>query len=102
MALAMAAIIFANQWTGCGLTSLIVQREQLSKEEANTIFTLNLLLSLLMMALVAGLASTLASIFKTPALASMVTVLTVIFPLTSYYYIRMRCCDGMCRSGCTQ
>jgi O-antigen/teichoic acid export membrane protein len=89
MALAMAAIAFANQWTNCGIMKVIVQREHLSKEEVNTIFTLNLLLSLSMMAMVAGVASTLASVFRIPALASMVRTLTVIFPLTSYYYVRM-------------
>jgi teichuronic acid exporter len=89
MALAMGATVFANQWAGCGLSSVVIQREHLSNEETNTIFTLNLILSLVMMGLVAGLASTLAAVFKTPALAPMVRTLTLIFPLTSYYYVRL-------------
>jgi teichuronic acid exporter len=89
MALAMAATIFANQWTGCGFIRTIVQKEHLSKDETNTIFTLNLLLSLGMMVVVSGLASTLAAVFESPALAAMLQVMTVLFPLTSYYYVRM-------------
>jgi PST family polysaccharide transporter len=89
MALAMTIISYANNLTSFGLTSALVQRNTVSKELIDSVFTFNLALSFILIPLCIYLSIPLSTLLKSPDIAIIIPVLTILFPLTSFYSVPM-------------
>ena len=89
MAIIMTVINYLNSLTGFGMTSAIVQQSEMEDSTVKTIFTFNLLLSLLFMALIWIFAEQIAGMFKAGEVSDYLKAMSVLVPITSFYSIPM-------------
>ena len=84
MALGMVVVNYANTITDFGFYNALIQRENLSKIQINSVFTLNLSLSILLTASVVFFAEYLATAFHSEESRDVFRALSLIFLTTSF------------------
>lgn len=89
MALAMALISYANNLTSFGLTSALIQKQKVGQDLIDSVFTFNLSFSLLLMPISIYLSKPISTLLKSPDIEVVIPVLTLLFPLTTFYSIPM-------------
>ncbi len=81
VAMAMAYILFAKMLLEQGLVPALVQRKDLKQEHLDSVFYLNLALSLVLVALSIGFSKWWAELNHLPLLAPVISVLSIAIPL---------------------
>jgi O-antigen/teichoic acid export membrane protein len=81
VAMAMAYILFAKMLLEQGLVPALVQRKDLKQEHLDSVFYLNLVLSLILVALSVGFSRWWAGLNHLPLLAPVISVLSLAIPL---------------------
>ena len=89
MAITLTIISYMNSFTTFGLTSAIVQQSEMEEKTVKTIFTFNLLLSLLFMGLICGFSGPIARQFKAAEIDNYLKITSVLVPLSSFYSVPM-------------
>lgn len=89
MAIIMTIINYLNSLTGFGLTSAIVQQSEMEERTVSTIFTFNLLLSILIMLGLYGYSEQVALFFNAGEVRQYLTVMALLVPIASFYNIPM-------------
>jgi O-antigen/teichoic acid export membrane protein len=84
VALADVFLVFMQVFLAEGFAKALIQRQQIDHSHLDTVFWLNLGMSLLLCAITLGSAGWLAQQFDTPALAPILRAFSVLFVITSF------------------
>lgn len=84
MAIGIMVISYANSITNFGFSNVLVQRDNINNAQINSIFTLDISLSIMFSSLTIFGSSYIAQYFKSPESADVLRILSCIFLLTSF------------------
>lgn len=85
MGIASITIFYANSLTNFGFSTALIQRKEISEDHINSVFTINLIISIFLVVLTLLLAHPLAVFFKIPELSGVLSILSLIFLITAFY-----------------
>lgn len=84
VSIATMVIYYANTITNLGLNQALVQRKEITERQINSVFTIDLTISILLVAIFYGLAPYVAVFFKSPESMEVIRVVSFIFILTTF------------------
>ena len=87
MSIASILIFYTNNLTNFGFGNAIVQRYEIEKRHINSVFSFNLIISIILLLLTIIFSNKIADFFKIPELSNVLYMLSIIFILTSFYLI---------------
>ena len=87
VALANMIIYYANTFTNFGLNNALVQKDNLKKDHINTVFTLDFILSLLLVVITVLMANRIADFFHDSAVGPVIKWMSLYYVITSFHYI---------------
>jgi len=87
VAIARMVINYANNFTNFGFNTALIQKEQINKDQINSVFTFNLTISLVLALLTAGFSQQLAGFFNNPAVGPVLKWMSLYYIITTFYYI---------------
>ena len=85
VSIATMTIMYCNVITNFGLNNALVQRKEITDRHINSIFTVDLMISLMMVLLFYMIAPFLASFFNSPESKNVIRTLCVLFVLTTFH-----------------
>lgn len=87
MGLASIIIFYSNSLTNFGFSTALVRKKNINDRHVSTIFTLNLLLSIVLFLILIFSAKYISLFFKIKELKEVLLLLSIIFIITSFYTI---------------
>lgn len=87
MGIATMIVFYANSITNFGFNRALIHKEKINESHINTIFTIDIAISLFLTLATVLFSSRIADFFKTPELTHVILSLSCVFLLTSFYYI---------------
>ena len=93
VSVATFAIYYSNSFTNFGFNQALVQRKEITDGHINTVFTFDLIVSILFTILIFISAGTIAEFFNSPESKNVIRVLSVVFIFTALHdlpYVLMR------------
>lgn len=85
MGIGTMIVFYMNSITNFGFNRALIHRKEMNKEHIDTVFTIDLALSSLLMAVVIIYAGPISVFFGTPELTVVLPVLSCVFLLTTFY-----------------
>jgi len=89
MAIGMALIVYLNSITSFGMNSSIVNKESINDTHIDALFTFNLFLSICLLIVCNLFNGQIALLLNSPGLVSILPVLSLIIPLSTFYNLPM-------------
>jgi teichuronic acid exporter len=87
MGIASIIIFYSDSFSSFGFSTVLIQKENISREHVNTVFTINLSISICLLLLTCILSKTAAIFFNVPELRTVFPVMSFIFIITTFYTI---------------
>ena len=87
MGISTMIVFYANSITNFGFNLALIQRKEINDRHINSVFTVNILISLVLMMGVISLSSPIAKFFLVPELENVLLVLSWVFVMTSFYQL---------------
>jgi O-antigen/teichoic acid export membrane protein len=89
MAIGMAVVVYLNSLTSFGMTSAIVNKENIQDNQINTLFTLNFIFSIILVIFCFCFPKALAALINSPDLEKIIPTLSIIILLSTFYNLPM-------------
>jgi PST family polysaccharide transporter len=83
MAMASVVIMFAELFSGMGMTAALIQKDRLTESFTATVFWSNLAFGLIIGFIVMGSSPLVAAVFHEPRLVGILTLLAMVFPVAA-------------------
>ena len=85
MGIATMLVFYMNSITNFGFNRALIHRKEMKKEHVDTVFTIDLVISLLLTSVVIVFAWSISEFFGTPELTAVLPVLSCVFLITTFY-----------------
>ncbi len=87
MGVASIIIFYTDSLTTFGLTTALIQKDEITTEHIDSVFTFNIGVSLSLAAIMTIISNNLADYFNVPELKNVIIALSLMFVITSFYQI---------------
>jgi O-antigen/teichoic acid export membrane protein len=80
-------VFYANNFSNFGLNNALVQKADINEKHVNTVFTIDLLISVLLAILTISSSTVIANFFGAPEIADVLKVMSLYYLTSTFYYI---------------
>jgi len=87
IAIANMIVFYANNFTNFGLNNALVQKKDINNCHINTVFTLDLVISIVLAAVTILTAESIATFFNAPEVALVLKWMSAYYIITTFYYM---------------